>query len=67
MLNKIAYRVFKSEITMSFYSAFFLDSLKGVLQRLVSRDMRLKLFPEGFWVVDPYLESNTSNMTFNQI
>lgn len=67
MLNNIAYRVFQSEISMSYFSAFFIDSLQNVLQRLVSRDLRLKLFPEKFWVVDRYLEGTTENMKFENI
>jgi hypothetical protein len=52
---------------MSFYSAFFLDSLKNVLQRLVNRDMRLKLFPSDFWVIDGHLESRSSEAKLKKI
>ena len=53
MLNRIAYRVFENEKSMSVFDSFFLDNLKSVLQRLVNRDMRLNLFPQNYWVVDP--------------
>jgi hypothetical protein len=29
--------------------------------------MRLKLFPDNFWVIDQYLEKTTSNMPFEKI
>ena len=46
MLNQIAYRVFKTPKTMADHDPFMLESLKSALQRLVNRDMRLKLFPD---------------------
>jgi hypothetical protein len=52
---------------MSYYSAFFLESLKSVLQRLVNRDMRLKLFPSDFWVIDTHLEGHSSEMKLKKI
>jgi menaquinone-dependent protoporphyrinogen IX oxidase len=52
ILNQVAYRVFESEKTMAQHDQFLMDSLRQALQRLVNRDLRLKLFAEDFWVID---------------
>jgi hypothetical protein len=41
---------------MNSFGDSFLENLKSVLERLVNRDLRIKLFPAGFWVVNDQIE-----------
>ena len=41
--------------------------LKQVLQKLVSRDMRLQIFPKDFWVIDPTMEQVCESLSFSKI
>jgi hypothetical protein len=49
------------------FSDFFRDNLHQVLQKLVNRDMRIKLFPSNFWVIDPSLEEVCNGMKLKKI
>lgn len=52
---------------MELFSEFFLKNLQQVLQKLVSRDMRLQLFPKNFWVIDSKLERAYEALKFKKI
>ena len=67
LLNQIAHHVFSTEQKRDQFSEFFQNNLKSALSNLVSRDHRLKLFPNDFWVVEKNLSNKTTNVPFHKI
>ena len=67
ILNNIAYRVFFSGARISKFTPDFLSNLKKSVTALYDRDMRLKINPENFWIVEKDILQRLDHLDYKDI